>query len=362
MFKNAYQSGLLSIFYSCGAKPLELWDVEVKNGHIKRLTDNEVRSIVLEIGGSNVSTTYITCPKNPKTLGITLPYMVMIVKSLNKHFTFEVTVLDQTGTRRRFRVSNFQSKTQILPLCTTMPITLNDGWNQIQFNLAEFTKRSYKMQFIEVSKLRINANIRLRRVYFTETLLPDDQLPPNYRLYIPLASKNAIKAKADKVKGKENIKPSPLKQTVADDRKISKVEVDKQDSKLHTIMKPSVNQILPEGVIDIKTDTKDVTKSNAPPAEKEGSAPTEPVTGVDVESTASKDDKPSEPPQALETILEEETAALVETVSTEPQQPLGTTPVETIAATEEPPEPLETSPVETIAAAEEPAATTKTDE
>ena len=39
------------------------------------------------------STTYITCPCDPnKTLGIKLPYLVMIVKNMNKYFTFEVQV------------------------------------------------------------------------------------------------------------------------------------------------------------------------------------------------------------------------------------------------------------------------------
>lgn len=36
---------------------------------------------MLEIMSSNVSTTYITCPADPqKTLGIKLPFLVMIVK------------------------------------------------------------------------------------------------------------------------------------------------------------------------------------------------------------------------------------------------------------------------------------------
>ena len=37
------------------------------------------------------STTYITCPADPKkTLGIKLPFLVMIIKNLKKYFTFEV--------------------------------------------------------------------------------------------------------------------------------------------------------------------------------------------------------------------------------------------------------------------------------
>ena len=43
--------------------------------------------------GSNVSTTFISCPKDPrKTLGIKLPYIVLLVKDLNKYFTFEIQV------------------------------------------------------------------------------------------------------------------------------------------------------------------------------------------------------------------------------------------------------------------------------
>jgi len=104
MFKNSYQSGFLSILYSIGSKPLQIWDKEgewicgcfpvlaaalphllshphtsqkpltnktVHNGHIKRLTDADIQSSVLEIMSSNVSTTYITTPADPaQTLGI----------------------------------------------------------------------------------------------------------------------------------------------------------------------------------------------------------------------------------------------------------------------------------------------------
>lgn len=81
----------------------------VRNGHIKRITDSDISSSVLEIAGTNVSTTYITCPADPKkTLGIKLPFLVMIIKNLKKYFTFEVTVLDDKNVHRRFRASNYQ--------------------------------------------------------------------------------------------------------------------------------------------------------------------------------------------------------------------------------------------------------------
>lgn len=81
----------------------------MRNGHIKRITDTDIQSSVLEIMSDNVSTTYITCPADPqKTLGIKLPFLVMIIKNLKKYFSFEVQVLDDKNVRRRFRASNYQ--------------------------------------------------------------------------------------------------------------------------------------------------------------------------------------------------------------------------------------------------------------
>jgi len=132
MFRNTYQSGFLSILYSIGSKPLQIWDKQIKNGHIKRITDGEINSSVLEIMGTNVSTNYITAPADPKeTLGIKLPFLVMIIKNLKKYFTFEVQVLDDKGIRRRFRASNYQSATRVKPFICTMPMRLDEGWNQI---------------------------------------------------------------------------------------------------------------------------------------------------------------------------------------------------------------------------------------
>ena len=88
---------------SCASPPA------VRNGHIKRITDTDIQSSVLEIMGQNVSTTFITCPADPsKTLGIKLPFLVMIIKNLKKYFSFEVQVLDDKNVRRRFRASNYQ--------------------------------------------------------------------------------------------------------------------------------------------------------------------------------------------------------------------------------------------------------------
>lgn len=101
---HAYVLQLLSAsVLACCSMPV------VRNGHIKRITDQDIQSSVLEIMSSNVNTTFITCPADPKeTLGIKLPFLVMIIKNMKKYFSFEVTVLDDKGIKRRFRASNYQ--------------------------------------------------------------------------------------------------------------------------------------------------------------------------------------------------------------------------------------------------------------
>lgn len=187
MFKNTFQSGFLSVLYSIGSKPLQIWDRAVKDGHIKRLQDEDIQSNVLEVVGTNISANYITCPPDPSgTLGIKLPHFVLIVKNLKKYFSFEVQILDDKNVRRRFRASNFQTTTRVKPFICTMPMRLEDGWNQIQLNLADFTKRAYGTNYVETLRVQVHANCRIRRIYFSDRLYSEDELPPEFKLFLPV--------------------------------------------------------------------------------------------------------------------------------------------------------------------------------
>ena len=147
------------------------------------------RSSVLEIMGTNVSTRKISCPADAKqTLGIKLPFLVMIIKNLKKYFSFEVQVLDDKNVRRRFRASNYQSTTRVKPFICTMPMRLDEGWNQIQFNLSDFTRRAYGTNYIETLRVQIHANCRIRRIYFSDRLYSEEELPPEFKLFRPSSS------------------------------------------------------------------------------------------------------------------------------------------------------------------------------
>ncbi|XP_043502120.1 cilia- and flagella-associated protein 20-like [Polistes fuscatus] len=198
MFRNTYQRGFVTILYSCGPAPLELWGMHVKNGYIRRIIDDEVKSLVLELAGTNVATTYIYCPaEKKKVLGISLPFLIIIIKNMKRYFTFEITILDDKNMHRRFRVSNFQSTTRVRPFCTTMPIGLSNGWNQIQFNLADFTRRAYGTNYVETTRMQMHANCRIRRIYFSSRLYNDEELPAEYKLFLPIHQRKCVREKVD---------------------------------------------------------------------------------------------------------------------------------------------------------------------
>lgn len=177
---------------------MQIWDATIRNGHIKRITDPDIQSSVLEIMGTNVSTNYIVCPAEAKkTLGIKLPFLVMILKNLKKYFTFEVQVLDDKNVRRRFRASNYQSTTRVKPFICTMPMRLDEGWNQIQFNLSDFTRRAYGTNYIETVRVQIHANCRIRRIYFSDRLYSEEELPPEFKLFLPVVKRESEQAKIE---------------------------------------------------------------------------------------------------------------------------------------------------------------------
>lgn len=66
-------------------------------------------------------------------------------------------VLDDKNVRRRFRASNYQSTTRVKPFICTMPMRLDDGWNQIQFNLSDFTRRAYGTNYIETLRVQVSS-------------------------------------------------------------------------------------------------------------------------------------------------------------------------------------------------------------
>lgn len=277
-----YTSPSLSFLRS---NPFQLWDVrpdqsQSEQGEIRRIkasgnieeeaTDNDATNKVggpfIDISGTRLSQNYTICPPLPTTstttrrpsLGITLPHLYLTVHvPQQSDFSFEVTILDDKQTIRRFRASTYQSGTVIKSDICTIPLKLegqhrwlkrdalllpeakkqkvqqstteyddsydnsssyygpginaeecdddeydNGGsshdkiscWNRLYIPLAEYTRRAYGTTYVETMWVQIHANCRLKRVYFAEKEVnEDDELPEEFRLFtVPLRRKRAL--------------------------------------------------------------------------------------------------------------------------------------------------------------------------
>ncbi|XP_035786310.1 cilia- and flagella-associated protein 20-like [Anopheles albimanus] len=186
MFRHSFQHKFVTVYSSIGSKPLAIWDVHTKNGHVRRLTDEDLNSLVLELMGVNVATTYITAPCAPcPSLCIKLPFLVMLLKNLKKYFSFEVQILDDRKSLRRLRFSNYQSETRVDCFSITMPLSLVPQWNQVQLNLADFTRRAYGTNYVETVRLQLHANVRVKTIYFCDQLYGQHDIPDALQLMRP---------------------------------------------------------------------------------------------------------------------------------------------------------------------------------
>lgn len=183
MFRDTYQEGFITVFNSIGSKPLAIWHTNIQDGYARRLTDEDINSAAFEMTSTSVSTSYISTPvKSNESLAIKLPFIVLLLKNLNKYFTFEIQILDDSNALRRFRLSNFQSRTRINPFGAQLPLALQPNWNVVQINLSDFTKRAYGTNYIETVRLQIHANIRIRRIYFADRLYEEFEKPKEFQL------------------------------------------------------------------------------------------------------------------------------------------------------------------------------------
>jgi len=55
-----------------------------------------------------------------------------------------------------------------------MPLKLDEGWNQIQFNLTDFCQRAYGTGYVETLHIQVHCSCRVRRIFFSDRLYEEE--------------------------------------------------------------------------------------------------------------------------------------------------------------------------------------------
>ncbi|KAG0483385.1 hypothetical protein HPP92_011469 [Vanilla planifolia] len=59
------------------------------------------------------------------------------------------------------------------------------GGITFSLNLTDLTRRAYGTNYVETLRVQVHANCRLRRIYFSDRLYSEEELPPEFKLYLP---------------------------------------------------------------------------------------------------------------------------------------------------------------------------------
>ncbi|XP_056892694.1 uncharacterized protein LOC130527883 isoform X1 [Takifugu flavidus] len=177
-----YQPGFRSILYSTGWSLLKFWNIEVKNGHVKSVMDEDIRSFSIEVQGSS-QTTYISFPHDLEdNLGIRQPIFNMLLKKSGEDFFCKITVTDEKSVQRQIFLSTFRKEMKARVFSGCVPIRLSTSWDYIIINLAEVTQQLFGTKYVKTVKIQIHANCRIRRVYFSDRLYSHEELPRDFKV------------------------------------------------------------------------------------------------------------------------------------------------------------------------------------
>ncbi|KAJ2746523.1 hypothetical protein GGI20_001298 [Coemansia sp. BCRC 34301] len=191
MLRGVYQSGILTVLNSASSNPLQLWAVaqpaSVEGARIAVERDGDIGEDVVVLESTDLATTFITCPgAASEKLGMKLPYMFMLVKNMDRLFSFEVEALDDRGTVRRLRASNYEAGAMIKNGIGIVPLRLDENsWNYLTFDIALLLEGLFAAGYQETARVTFHASAKLRLVGFADRIVPEDQLPAELRLYFP---------------------------------------------------------------------------------------------------------------------------------------------------------------------------------
>ncbi|ETB56889.1 hypothetical protein, variant 1 [Plasmodium yoelii 17X] len=264
--------------------------MRTKKGCVRKVLDDSIKLSSIEIVSENTSDSYIyTAPGKYNSLAISLPILVLIVKNMNKYFSFRISIMDNKRCRRTFRISNFQTVTRISNKWCTMPMVLNEGWNILQINLSDYTEKAFKTKYVETIELQINASIRIRCIYFCDRIYKNEELKDEFKIFSKKKEKIVYIPPQNLIK---TLKKNTIKNAVKE--KISKKENEQECKDENNTSKPG----------EIKDTSLDSTK-------EEASIINVPQTMVEINSTENKDKEiesnfKREDDQNIQTNLEKE--------------------------------------------------------
>ena len=151
---------------------------------ISIVNDAEIASPAVTIEGNTLSDSYIEFPNsNDKFIGTPFPFLTLQIKNVNKYTGFEICIRDKTNTLRYIKSTNKQSLVRLKDNSCSLPLKLDNNWNIIIIDLKSLIYRIFKTEYKYSVYIKLFANTKIRRVYFSDKIYQEHELLETYQIY-----------------------------------------------------------------------------------------------------------------------------------------------------------------------------------
>jgi hypothetical protein len=113
-----------------------------------------------------------------------LPVLVLHLKNQRKFFSVIVVVRDDLGRHRKLTLTNHATVATLLGPDSdeaTLPLQLGVGWQMVPVDLAALTVAVWGAAFKGVDMVRVQASCCVRKVFLSDRLYADVELPEYLR-------------------------------------------------------------------------------------------------------------------------------------------------------------------------------------
>ena len=152
---------------------LPLHDMRTYAGEVVVLDDKEVDAQVVELLGPSAQLIF-PCDSR-------LPHLVLQLKHIGKYCGLSVEIVDHKRQKRRFHLSNNQSKIHITSHDASVPLELKENWNYLNLDLVSLTKNAFGTRYQRAICVQIFSSCRVWRVFLQKEKYSDVELPMHLR-------------------------------------------------------------------------------------------------------------------------------------------------------------------------------------
>ncbi|CAN0057509.1 unnamed protein product [Ascophyllum nodosum] len=101
--------------------------------------------------------------------------------TLDKYFSFEVEIVDDSKHYRYIDISNNRSVADMGGDRALLPLELREGWQRINIDLERIARIAFGTSYLTASQITLRASARIAKVFFQSEPFSDYELPSHLR-------------------------------------------------------------------------------------------------------------------------------------------------------------------------------------